>query len=262
MGLQVDSKLNHLTRLLPEGVVAPSAWLASQGFSRQLVRKYVQSGWLKPLARGAFVRPTQPIDADGVLLGLQQLAGAGFHVGGVSAFNRLGHAHYLPLGGEAEIHLWGHGTVPSWTHSIPLHEQLVFHRVRLFEDSARDVGLDRIPTRVRDWALIVSSLERAIMEVLSQVNESESSFVHASELFEGLTVLRPNVVTELLAACRSLKVKRLFLFLSLYYHYPWAEKVDRSAIDIGTGKRMVVRGGRYDREFRITVPERFSAERR
>lgn len=75
MGLQNDSKLNRVNRFLPEGVAAPSAWLGSQGFSRQLVRKYVQSGWLVPLARGAFARPTQPVDADGVILGLQRLAG-------------------------------------------------------------------------------------------------------------------------------------------------------------------------------------------
>ena len=32
-------------------------------------------------------------------------------------------------------------------------------------------------------------------------------------------------------------------------------------IDLGKGKRLIVRGGRYDREFRITVPGRFGAER-
>ncbi len=261
MGLQNDSKLNLLVRLLPEGVAAPSAWLASQGFSRQLVRKYVQSGWLKPLARGAFSRPTQPVDSEGVILGLQRLAAAPFHVGGVSALNRLGHVHYVPLGGETEIHLWGSGAVPAWVEAVPLRERLVFHTVHLFEESARAVGLQGVPTRVRDWTMTVSSLERAIMEVLSLVDESESSFTYASQLFEGLTALRPRVVNQLLAACRSLKVKRLFLFLSSHYHYPWAEKIDRSAVDLGKGKRLIVRGGRYDREFRITVPERFGAER-
>jgi hypothetical protein len=114
---------------------------------------------------------------------------------------------------------------------------------------------------VRDWTVTASSLERAIMEVLSLIDESESSFVHAAELFEGLTAIRPKVINELLAACRSLKVKRLFLFLGSRYQYPWFEKLDRSAIDLGKGKRLIVRGGRYDREFRITVPERFGAER-
>jgi len=261
VGLQNDSKLHTLARLLPEGVAAPSSWLASQGFSRQLVRKYVQSGWLKPLARGVFTRPTQPIDANGLILGLQRFAGAPFHVGGISALHRLGHVHYLPLGGEAAIHLWGRGSVPAWVVAVPLHERLLFHREHLFDEHARAVGLAPLSTRVRDWTLTASGLERAIMEVLSLVDESESSFTHAAELFEGLTVLRHPVVNELLAACRSLKVKRLFLFLSLHYRYPWTEKLDRSRIDLGKGKRQIVRGGRYNSEFRITVPERFGVER-
>lgn len=261
MGLQNESKLAALARLLPEGVAAPSAWLTSQGFSRQLVRKYVKSGWLKPLARGVFVRPAHPVDPTGIILGLQHLAGAPFHLGGISALNRQGHVQYLPLGFEATIHLWGRDAAPAWVTAIKLREHFVFHRERLFEECANAIGLVSLPTGVRDWTVTASSLERAIMEVLSLVDESESSFVHAAELFESLTVMRPKVVAELLAACRSLKTKRLFLFLGSRYQYPWFEKLDRSAIDLGKGKRLIVRGGRYNKEFRITVPERFGAER-
>jgi Transcriptional regulator, AbiEi antitoxin, Type IV TA system/Transcriptional regulator, AbiEi antitoxin N-terminal domain len=261
MSLQKASKLSALARLLPEGVAAPSVWLTSQGFSRQLVRKYVQSGWLTPLARGVFVRPTHPIDPNGIILGMQRLAGTPFHLGGQSALNRQGHAHYLPLGFEAAIHLWGRDAAPAWVSAVKIRERFVFHRERLFEERANAVGLVSLPTRVRDWTVTASSLERAIMELLSLVDEGESSFVHAAELFEGLTVIRPKVVNELLAGCRSIKVKRLFLFLGSRYQYPWFEKLDRSAIDLGKGKRLIVRGGRYDKEFRITVPERFGAER-
>ena len=261
MGLQNESKLSALARLLPEGVAAPSVWLASQGFSRQLVRKYVKGGWLEPLARGVFVRPPQPVDPNGIILGIQHLAGAPFHLGGLSALTRQGHVQYLQLGFEAAIHLWGRNAAPAWVTAIKLRERFVFHRERLFEERANTVGLVRLPTRVRDWTLIASSLERAIIEVLSLVGENESGFVHAAELFEGLTAIRPKVVNELLAACRSLKAKRLFLFLGAHYRYPWFEKLDRSAIDLGKGKRLIVRGGRYDSEFRITVPERFGAER-
>jgi hypothetical protein len=259
MGLPNDSKLNRLAQLLPEGVAAPAAWLASEGFSRQLVRKYVRSGWLQPLARGVFARPTQPVAAEGLILGLQRLAGAAFHVGGVSALNRLGHAHYLPLGREP-MHLWGRDRVPAWVTAASLPEHLIFHRESLFDERVSNIGVTPISTRVRDWTLVASAPERAIIEVLSLVDESESSFTYASEHFEGLTTLRPKVINELLVACNSLKVKRLFLFLASHYAYPWSEKIDRSAIDLGKGKRLIVRGGRYDREFRITVPERFGAQ--
>jgi hypothetical protein len=261
MGLQKESKLNALDRLLPEGVAAPSVWLTSQGFSRQLVRKYVQSGWLKPLARGVFARRTESIDPEGIVLGLQRLAGIPYHLGGLSALYRQGHAQYLPLEYEAAIHLWGRNPVPAWVTAIKLRERLVFHRGHLFEAHANAVGLVHLPTRVRDWTVTASSLERAVMEVLSLVDESEFSFLHAAELFEGLTALRPDVVNELLAACRSVKVKRLVLYLGSHFRYPWFEKLALSTIDLGKGKRLITRGGRYDGEFRITVPERFRADR-
>jgi Transcriptional regulator, AbiEi antitoxin, Type IV TA system len=101
---------------------------------------------------------------------------------------------------QYEEHLWGRGTVPAWVVAVPLHERLLFRREHLFDEHARAVGLAPLPTRVRDWTLTASTLERAIMEVLSLVDDSESSFTHAAELFEGLTVLRAAVVNELLAA--------------------------------------------------------------
>jgi hypothetical protein len=121
------------------------------------------------------------------------------------------------------------------------------HRERQ-DEYARAVGVAALTTRVRDWTITASELERAIMEVLSLVDDSESSFTQAAELFERLTVLRPAVVNQLLAACRSLKVKRLFLFLRLHYRYPWTFKLDRSRFDLGKGKRQIVRGGRYNSE--------------
>jgi len=60
----------------------------------------VLSGWLKSLSHGAYARPGQPAGLEGLLLGLQRLAGVAWHVGGISALNRKGLAHFLPLGGK------------------------------------------------------------------------------------------------------------------------------------------------------------------
>ena len=124
-----------MTRLLPEGVAAPSVWLAANGYSRQLVRKYVLSGWLKSLSHGAYAHPGQGVGWEGVLLGLQRLA-----------------------------------------------------------------------------------------------------------------------------ACRSIKVKRIFLFLANHFSYPWAKRLETANVDLGRGNRQIVKGGRLDKQFLITVPENFGAE--
>lgn len=255
MSLHRVDKLNTLLRVLPEGVAAPSAWLKTQGFPRQWVHRYVLSGRLIPLGHGVFARPSSPVPWEGVLLGLQRLAGLPVHVGGISAFNRLGFAHYLPLGGETEVHIWGKARLPAWVTDLKLGEKLVFHKGSLFNEDANELGFTALPTVVRDWTIRISSAERAIMELLSLIDETAASFSYASEMFGGLTVLRPETVSGLLTACRSIKVKRLFLYFAEYHNYPWAQKLDTSRIDLGSGKRLVVRGGKLDNKYQITVLE-------
>ena len=258
--------LNHLLRDLPEGVVVPSAWLLERGISPQLVRKYVASGWLTALAHGAYARHAAlSVDWQGVVLALQRLAQQPIHVGGLSALNLHGLAHYLPLGGESRIHLWNHGRalarLPAWVSAISLSQQFVFHRQQLFEPAVAGEGLAHVSTRVRDWTVTASSPERAILEMLSLVDDTAASFMHAAELFEGLSALRPALVQQLLEGCTSIKVKRLFLFLVTRQDAPWGRKLKINRVTLGQGKRQVTCGGRLDVRFSITVPEPFSVTR-
>ena len=48
MGYQKHSKLNQLHRLLPEGLVADSAWFTRMGYPSSLRSRYLVSGWLQP----------------------------------------------------------------------------------------------------------------------------------------------------------------------------------------------------------------------
>lgn len=260
---KTNSLLSQLLQAMPEGIAVPSAWLLEQGISPQLVRKYVSSGWLVPLARGVYARPAFDVGWQGAVLGLQRLAHRAVHVGGISALNLQQLAHYLPLGGESFIHLWSNGTperLPSWATGLAIPQSLVLHGEQLFDSALANVGLGSVATQVRDWTLIVSAPERAMMEVLSLVNEAPDSFIHAAELFDGLPALRPVLVQRLLVGCRNIKVKRLFLFLATRQNEPWSRKLDLSQIALGSGKRLVTRGGRLDKRFLITVPESLRAE--
>jgi hypothetical protein len=204
-----------------------------------------------------YARPQGSVTWEGVVLGMQRLASLQFHVGGVSALNRQGFAHYLPLGGENTIHLWGRDKLPAWVRVVSLPESLRFHTTRLFVEDAASVGINEVSSGVRDWALRVSGPERAVMEVLSLVDATDASFTHAAELFAGLTSLRPDVINTLLTACASIKVKRLFLFLADLHDYPWFSKVERRQLNPGSGKRVITKGGVLDKQFMITVPESF-----
>ena len=259
MGLQKDIGIKQLTGLLPEGVAAPSNWLAAKGYSRQLVRKYVLSGWLTPLGHGVYARAGQPVEWEGVLLGLQRLGDMPCHVGGLAALNRQGAAHFLPLGGERHIRVVSARKPPAWVRSVSLNTALVFDTRRLFDNQEKTTAMVTLSTGIRDWTLPMAGPEMAIMEMLNDVND-QPGFTHAAQVFEGLTVLRPGVVNELLSACRSIKVKRLFLFLAAHFSYPWANRLETAGLDLGKGNRQIVKGGRLDKRFFITVPEDFGAE--
>lgn len=100
----------------------------------------------------------------------------------------------------------------------------------------------------------MSSPERAILELLDEVPKRET-FHQADVLIEGLSNLSPRRLQPLLTACRSVKVKRLFLWFAERHRHAWLNKLDRNRIDLGKGNRMLVRGGKLDPKFKITVPE-------
>ncbi len=248
--------MSDLYEILPEGVVASSTWLESKGYSRQLVYKYINSNWLEKLGRGAFVRSGSLLEWQGVVLGLQKLLNDPLHVGGLTSLNLQGYAHYLPLAGESHIHLFGSKKLPAWINSIKLHQKFLLNKKSLFGDEASEVGFNQSATKIRDWTMKVSSPERAILEVLYQVENGGISFQHANELFEGLTTLRPKLVNSLLQSCKSDRVVRLFLFLADYNQHAWCKKLKLDGL-VGKGKMQLVKGGRFDKRYRITVPESF-----
>jgi hypothetical protein len=108
------------------------------------------------------------------------------------------------------------------------------------------------------WPLPVSTPERAILELLDEVPKRET-FHQADVLMEGLRNLSPRRLQALLADCKSVKAKRLVFWFAERHTHAWLQKLDRSAVDLGKGKRMLVRGGKLDTKYNITVPENLDA---
>ncbi len=72
---------------------------------------------------------------------------------------------------------------------------------------------------------------------------------------ENVGTLRPQLVQLLLEQCRSVKVKRLFLWSAEHVGHAWAEQVDPKRVDLGCGKRQLYKGGSLDPKYEITVPQ-------
>lgn len=247
------TKLNHLLRAWPQGTVAVSRWLETLGIYQQLVHEYEKSGWIERIGQGAYVRAGDTAEWTGGLHALQERLRLPVHAGAKTALQMQGYAHFLPLGKGGLVSLFGAaGTrLPAWFRQYGWGVKLRYFTTTLFVDDP-DAGLTT--KELGSFNIVVSAPERAIMEVLYLV-PTEDSFEEAALLMEGLTTLRPRLVQSLLEQCRSVKVKRLFMFLAEACDHAWVSKLDLSKVDFGKGKRMIVKGGRFDAKYNITVPD-------
>jgi hypothetical protein len=281
--LQTEGKLNQLHRILPEGLIVDSSWLQRKGYSRSLISKYLRSGWLESPTYGVYRRPASAFDQKSsekwqlLVLSLQRLHDLPLSIGGRTALELHGYAHYLQPTGPREIHLYGTTPLPRWVTRFPNVSRVIFHRALLFRDSPDCRGLGRTkpgevsqsgitnahyslhPWGAWEWPIVLSTPERAVFELLEEVPQRET-FDQADALIQGLANLSPRRLNTLLASCHSIKVKRLFLWFAERHRHPWFDALDLSRIDLGTGKRMLVRGGKLDPKYLITVPEDLSRE--
>jgi len=93
-----------------------------------------------------------------------------------------------------------------------------------------------------DIEMNISNPTRAMLECLA-LAPKEFSLNEAFELMEGLTTLRPKQVQELLENCKSIKVKRLFLYFAERAGHSWFKYIDQTKIDLGSGNRTITPNG-------------------
>ena len=256
------NKLKDLLRHWPRGTVAVHAWLESQGIYRQLADSYVDSGWILPVGRGAFVRAGDQVDWLGALYAVQQQLGQHVHVGGKTALALHGSGHFLSMkvrgnlassGGSVWLFSTAGHALPAWLLRGDWGVTFRVARLALLSPDATD-GIEHLDVgHAGGFTIDVSSRERAILEVLHLVPHKQS-FEEGQLLMEGLTTLRPSLLQSLLVRCRSVKTKRLFLYLAEAAGHPWLRRLDISTIDLGSGKRVIVKGGAFDPKYQITVP--------
>ncbi|MHB1529062.1 MAG: type IV toxin-antitoxin system AbiEi family antitoxin domain-containing protein [Acidiferrobacteraceae bacterium] len=253
MASETSSKINQLLKKWPSGAVAVLPWLKKQGAYQQLVHEYEKTFWIRRLGQGAYARAGDQVEWTGGLYALQEHLGLPIHAGGKTALQMQGYAHFLPLGKGTLVSLFGLPDVklPTWFKQYRWGVTVRYITTNLFTGAAHQ-WLRK--TEIGVYAVRVSAPERAIMEVLYRVPKEES-YEEARLLMEGLTTLRPRLVQALLEGCASVKVKRLFMVLAERGQHAWVKKLDLSHVDFGKGKRMLVRGGRLDSKYHISVPE-------
>jgi len=248
---------NTLENHLPDGLVVDYGWLAKRGFKRPLVDYYLRSGALVPVARGAYRRPGPPLKWEHVVYSLQEL-GYKVHVGGRSALELQGFAHYLSMQGVKQVQLYGTEKLPGWLSKLEAPYRFTLHKARLFEVPVPESITTR-PFGHWDWPIRYATAELALLEMASEVKQA-SDFEMLDKLFESAMSLRPRLLMKLLKACQQVKAKRLFLWFSERHGFDWFDHLVPSEVNLGSGKRVVQKGGVLDSKYLITVPGEMKRE--
>ncbi len=245
------SSTKSLEQCLPEGQLTNRRWLRSQGFNRPRVDYFLRSGKIESVARGVYRRPGPPLKWEHVAFSLNEI-GYPVRVGGRTALNLQGLAHYLPIGKPQRIDLYGQTKVPGWVDIFQDSFRFEVHTRKLF-DALPNSSVNHMPFGAWDWPIPYSSPELAMIEFMAGVQDA-AGFSIAEKFFESAVNLRPDMLRALLQYCTQVKAKRLFLWFADRHEHAWRERLATGGIDLGRGKRMIVKGGAYNANYQITVP--------
>ena len=89
------TKKSQLKDLLPYGMVATRKWLLSQGVNGHLLDNALKSEKIQLLATGVYARIDAPISGRIAYYSLQKMSEQDITVGGITAVELKGFAHYL-----------------------------------------------------------------------------------------------------------------------------------------------------------------------
>lgn len=245
-----QTKINQLLSSVPTGIVLQSHWLKSEGYSLDLQKRYRSSNWLQSIGSGAMVRKGDKVGYEGAMYALQKQSKLFIHPGGRTALSLLGKSHYLELSAKKAILFGGRSEkLPAWFHNHDWGLDIEYYKTAFLPP---DVGLTEI--ELNNFSIKISDATRAIMECL-YLAPKKQDLIECFEIMEGLNNLLPSHVQLLLEKCQSVKVKRLFLYLSEKANHEWFHSIDLNKIDLGKGKRSITRLGVYIPKYQITVPK-------
>lgn len=252
------AKLNHLMKVWPSKAICLSSWLEEKGISQPLAYLYVKSGWLEKVGAGAFKRAGESVAWPSGLQAVQNQASLKIHLGGKSALQYQGYGHYLPMGENYPLYLFGYRNrnLPVWFKNYSWQVEIIYSQTNLFESSI-DEGFTIVD--VNGISVKASTAERAIMEVIYLVPKRET-YDEALQLMGSLSAIRPQVVQSLLEKCNSIKVKRAFMVMAERYNYSWVKELDLAKVDFGKGKREFIKHGYLEPKYLITIPKDSQAD--
>ncbi len=244
-------KINQLIKEWPRGAIMTPGYLKEKGISRELIKRYRKSGWIERIGRGAYKIAGDNVGWEGGLYTLQQQLELKVHVGARTGLELKGFGHFL--GPELRtVYLFGQPGIqlPTWFRKYNWTVDILYTATNLFPEKFQDSLTNY---KYKNFNLKMSNPERAALEMLYHV-PIKQGFSESFHIIKSLSTLRSDIIQNLLENCRSIKVKRLFLYMSEQHNYFWFNDLDLDRIDLGMGKRVIIKSGAFNKKYQITVP--------
>jgi hypothetical protein len=250
MNTSMPTKINLLLQKVPRGGLFLSSWMYKNGISRELQRHYKDSQWLMSIGTGVMVRTGEVPTIYGALVSLNEQGDKHCSIGAMSALELQGLAHYIPMGKQTVVLISSkEERLPEWFLKRDWGVYLRHYTTACFSP---ELGINFVLQE--GFSVPVSSPARAFMECLHLTPK----YYNLADLYynmEMLATLLPDQVQLLLEDCKSIKVKRLFLYMAEKAGHTWLKYLDLSKISLGIGKRAIVKNGVYNKRYQITIPK-------
>ncbi|HBR14520.1 MAG TPA: hypothetical protein DD723_03120 [Candidatus Omnitrophica bacterium] len=230
---------------MPEGMPLFYEYLHKQGYSAQLLYKYVQNGWLERVAGGVYRKKGKDLDPLMIVKAVQEQLDRPYYIGAQSALRLQGKAETLAFRNSYLVFVPSHCRLTAWLKGL---EFFRFIKANLFEDDSLGFAA------YEESGPKISVTERALLEMASLIpKDAEYSEFRAS--MELTPNLRAKLVQTLLESCTSVKAKRIFLHVAETQNHRWVDKLDLKKVDLGSGPRQIVKNGEYSPKYQIYLPK-------
>ncbi len=250
--------LNRIMLNWPKGTVATLDWFRAHGGYQQLIDYYQKAPWVKKIGRGAYIKYGDAVDWTGGLWAIQMKYSSLIYAGGKTALDLAGYMHNLQLGSKSTTYLFTQSNqkLPTWFLKHSWANEIKFKKLNLFK-SLNQPGM--MEFELGEYRITGSEPERAILEMCALVPQYHS-FEELRHYMESLMALRVDKTTGLLETCTSVKAKRVFLYLADTLVMPWFDQLNLKRVNLGTGKRQIIQGGKLNKKYNIIVPNRSEIE--
>ncbi len=248
---EIMTKINKILAKWLPGDVHTLRWFESHGISQRIAYGYSKSGALRKIGPGVFSLPDDKLNWRGAIRAMQEELSAPVHVGGRTALELQGAAHNITNAMRPRILIIAtkRVAVPTWVKDNDWNADLIFRQSSLFSGNGSFTKLTNNGITIK-----LSSREQAILELIDALDLS-TSFETAESYLSSLMTLRPRELQSLLEQCSSFKVKRVFLYLADRLELPFFSKLNLDSISLGSGRRVIVKGGHWNAKYMITVPK-------